>query len=173
VQNPLTSLVDDVADTRRILALHDGPVILAGHSFAGTVITEAGMDQRGPARRTGGHLNSASGYGLSLLTWGREWDWVTLRSASSSATGLGRHRGAAVGAEAELTAGDALFRAGRADELLGQDGGLAGGDHPADRVPPVDVEDDVEVVIGPFRRAVQLGDVPVVSIPALGEISGY
>src|ERR1700729_2349396 len=46
VQNPLTSLADDVAHTRRILDLHDGPVILAGHSFAGTVITEAGMDPR-------------------------------------------------------------------------------------------------------------------------------
>src|ERR1700690_3232691 len=33
-------------------------------------------------------LNCASEYGLSLLTWGREWDWVTPRSASSSATGL-------------------------------------------------------------------------------------
>src|SRR6202451_4610788 len=43
VQNPLTSLADDVAHTRRILALHDGRVILAGHSFAGTVITEAGI----------------------------------------------------------------------------------------------------------------------------------
>jgi pimeloyl-ACP methyl ester carboxylesterase len=42
VQNPLTSLADDVAHTRRILALHNGPVVLAGHSFAGTVITEAG-----------------------------------------------------------------------------------------------------------------------------------
>jgi pimeloyl-ACP methyl ester carboxylesterase len=41
-QNPLTSLAGDVAHTRRILDLHDGPVILAGHSFAGTVITEAG-----------------------------------------------------------------------------------------------------------------------------------
>jgi pimeloyl-ACP methyl ester carboxylesterase len=46
VQNPLISLADDVAHTRRILALHDGPVILAGHSFAGTVITEAGIDPR-------------------------------------------------------------------------------------------------------------------------------
>jgi len=46
VQNPLTSLADDVAHTRRVLALHDGPVILAGHSFAGTVITEAGIDPR-------------------------------------------------------------------------------------------------------------------------------
>jgi pimeloyl-ACP methyl ester carboxylesterase len=44
VQNPLTSLADDVAHTRRIVALQDGPVVLAGHSFAGTVITEAGAD---------------------------------------------------------------------------------------------------------------------------------
>jgi pimeloyl-ACP methyl ester carboxylesterase len=46
VQNPLTSLADDVAQTRRILALSAGPVILAGHSFAGTVITEAGTDPK-------------------------------------------------------------------------------------------------------------------------------
>jgi pimeloyl-ACP methyl ester carboxylesterase len=43
VQNPLMSLADDVAHTRRILALQPGPVVLAGHSFAGTVITEAGI----------------------------------------------------------------------------------------------------------------------------------
>jgi pimeloyl-ACP methyl ester carboxylesterase len=46
VQNPLTSLADDVAHTRRILALQDGPTVLVGHSFAGTVITEAGLDPR-------------------------------------------------------------------------------------------------------------------------------
>jgi hypothetical protein len=46
VQNPLTSLADDVALTRRIVALHETPVILAGHSFAGTVISEAGTDPR-------------------------------------------------------------------------------------------------------------------------------
>jgi pimeloyl-ACP methyl ester carboxylesterase len=46
VQNPLTSLADDVAHTRRILDLHDSPVILAGHSFGGAVITEAGTDPR-------------------------------------------------------------------------------------------------------------------------------
>lgn len=46
VQNPLSSLADDVAHTRRILALHEAPVILAGHSFAGTVISEAGTDPR-------------------------------------------------------------------------------------------------------------------------------
>jgi pimeloyl-ACP methyl ester carboxylesterase len=42
VQNPLGSLADDVAHTRYVLALQDGPTILVGHSFAGTVITEAG-----------------------------------------------------------------------------------------------------------------------------------
>lgn len=46
VQNPLTSLADDVAATRRALALQDGPTILVGHSFAGTVITEAGADPK-------------------------------------------------------------------------------------------------------------------------------
>jgi len=43
VQNPLTSLKDDVEATNRILDKQDGPVVLVGHSWAGTVITEAGM----------------------------------------------------------------------------------------------------------------------------------
>ena len=46
VQNPLTSFADDVAATNRALALQDGPVILVGHSWAGVVITEAGMDPK-------------------------------------------------------------------------------------------------------------------------------
>jgi pimeloyl-ACP methyl ester carboxylesterase len=46
VQNPLTSLADDVAATRRVLALQNGPTVLAGHSYAGTVITEAGVDPK-------------------------------------------------------------------------------------------------------------------------------
>ena len=46
VQNPLTSLADDVAATKRIIALQDGPVMLVGHSYAGVVITEAGNDPK-------------------------------------------------------------------------------------------------------------------------------
>lgn len=42
VQNPLTSLEDDVAATKVVLDKQDGPVILAGHSWGGVVITEAG-----------------------------------------------------------------------------------------------------------------------------------
>ena len=46
VQNPLTSLSGDVAATRRIIAMQDGPVILVGHSWGGAVISEAGDDRR-------------------------------------------------------------------------------------------------------------------------------
>src|SRR5688572_9260621 len=43
VQNPLTSLADDVAATRRALDRQDGPAVLVGHSWGGTVVTEAGV----------------------------------------------------------------------------------------------------------------------------------
>src|SRR5260370_18118488 len=46
VQNPLSSLADDVAATRRAIAMQDGPVILVGHSWAGMVISEAGNDPK-------------------------------------------------------------------------------------------------------------------------------
>jgi pimeloyl-ACP methyl ester carboxylesterase len=46
VQNPLTSLADDVAATNRVLAQQEGTVILVGHSWAGVVITEAGVDPK-------------------------------------------------------------------------------------------------------------------------------
>jgi pimeloyl-ACP methyl ester carboxylesterase len=46
VQNPTTSLEDDVAVTKRVLAAQDGPAILVGHSYGGAVITEAGNDPK-------------------------------------------------------------------------------------------------------------------------------
>ena len=46
VQNPTTSLNDDVAFTRRAIAASNGPVILVGHSYGGVVITEAGNDPK-------------------------------------------------------------------------------------------------------------------------------
>jgi pimeloyl-ACP methyl ester carboxylesterase len=44
VQIPLTSLSDDVATTRRVLAMQNGSTILVGHSYGGAVITEAGAN---------------------------------------------------------------------------------------------------------------------------------
>ncbi len=43
VQEPLTSFQDDVIATKRILDLQDGPCILVGHSYGGSIITEAGV----------------------------------------------------------------------------------------------------------------------------------
>ncbi|MHB8813935.1 MAG: alpha/beta fold hydrolase [Steroidobacteraceae bacterium] len=42
VQEPLTSLADDVAATKRVLDLQRGPTLLVGHSYGGVVITQAG-----------------------------------------------------------------------------------------------------------------------------------
>ena len=46
VQEPLTSLEDDVAATKRVIDLQDGPVILVAHSYGGSIITEAGVDPK-------------------------------------------------------------------------------------------------------------------------------
>jgi pimeloyl-ACP methyl ester carboxylesterase len=46
VQNPTSSLADDVAATKRVLAGQKGPVVLVGHSYGGVVITEAGNDPK-------------------------------------------------------------------------------------------------------------------------------
>ena len=46
VQNPLTSIADDVAATKRIIDAQDGPVLLVGHSYGGAVITEAGNNDK-------------------------------------------------------------------------------------------------------------------------------
>jgi pimeloyl-ACP methyl ester carboxylesterase len=46
VQLPLTTLSGDVATVKRAIALRDGPVVLAGHSYGGAVITEAGNDPK-------------------------------------------------------------------------------------------------------------------------------
>ncbi len=46
VQNPTTTLADDVAVTRRAIDAQSGPVILVGHSYGGVVVSEAGNDPK-------------------------------------------------------------------------------------------------------------------------------
>lgn len=43
VQNPLTTLDDAVAEAQRVLDRQDGPTVLAGHSFSGMIVTDAGV----------------------------------------------------------------------------------------------------------------------------------
>src|ERR1700741_3856246 len=44
VQNPLTTLAESVAATRRAIAMQQGPTVLAGHSWSGTIVSEVGVD---------------------------------------------------------------------------------------------------------------------------------
>jgi pimeloyl-ACP methyl ester carboxylesterase len=46
VQNPTTTLAEDVAVTKRAIAKQDGPVVLVGHSYGGVVVSEAGTDPK-------------------------------------------------------------------------------------------------------------------------------
>jgi pimeloyl-ACP methyl ester carboxylesterase len=46
VQNPLTSLADDVTATQRVVDAQTGKVVLVGHSWGGTVITQAGTSDK-------------------------------------------------------------------------------------------------------------------------------
>lgn len=43
VQNPLTTLDESVAETERVLKQQDGPTVLVGHSFGGTIVSQAGV----------------------------------------------------------------------------------------------------------------------------------
>jgi len=43
VQEPETSFTDDVAATKRVLDMQDGPTLLVGHSYGGSIITQAGV----------------------------------------------------------------------------------------------------------------------------------
>ncbi len=46
VQNPLTTLDEAAAAVRKVLARQDGPTVLVGHSFSGTIISEVGVDPK-------------------------------------------------------------------------------------------------------------------------------
>ncbi len=68
VQNPLSSLADDVTAVNRVLTEQEGPVLLVGHSWGGAVITEAGSDAKWsalcmspPARRTAASPSAIGG----------------------------------------------------------------------------------------------------------------
>nr|WP_322626206.1 alpha/beta hydrolase [uncultured Flavobacterium sp.] len=54
LQNPTTTLTDDVNATIAAIERRDGPVLLVGHSWGGTIITEAGAQDL-VAALTGGH----------------------------------------------------------------------------------------------------------------------
>jgi hypothetical protein len=70
------------------------------------------------------------------------------------------HRAAAVGVQGEGALVDVVFARGLADEVFGQVGGLAVGDHPADDAAAVDVDDRVKRVPDALVQAADFGDAP-------------
>src|ERR1039457_6792790 len=74
--------------------------------------------------------------------------------------GLGGHGGTPVGVEGELAGDDLVLGTGFGDELAGQFLALPMRPHPADDIPAEDVEDYIEVEVGPLGGAQPLGDVP-------------
>ena len=74
--------------------------------------------------------------------------------------GLRGHDPPAVGVDGELAGGNLLLANGLLDELLGQFRALPRRDHPADDMAAEDIEDDIEIEVGPLGRTQQFGDVP-------------
>ena len=74
--------------------------------------------------------------------------------------GLASHGRAPIRMEEQLAWPDPLHRAGLGDEPLGQRGGLAWRDHPPNHVSAEDIEDHVEVEVGPLHRTQEFCDIP-------------
>ena len=74
--------------------------------------------------------------------------------------GLGFHCRASIRMDGELAGLDSLFGARLFDELPGQSGAFTMGHHPADHITAEDVQDDIEVKIGPLYRPFELCDIP-------------
>ena len=89
-QFPLTSLADDVARLRHVLALQDGPTVIAGHSYGGQVMTALGT-----TRRTSSVWSTSPRSGLdegnhSAGCWRRDLrprHWRTSSSTSETSSG--------------------------------------------------------------------------------------
>ena len=105
-------------------------------------------------------LNCASENGLSSETCGRLNDRVTPRSASSCAVHLLVIGRTAIGMQGQDLRLDTLLGARLFDQSAGQRRVLPVGHHPAHRVAAEDVEQDVEVVVGPLLRPQQFRYVP-------------
>ena len=97
-------------------------------------------------------LNWASEYGLSLEQCGREWLLVTPRSASSSATVLEAMDVPRSAWIVSWSAATLCLRMVSAMKCSASSCGLTRGQQPAWDIAAVDVDDHVEVVVGPFLR---------------------
>ena len=83
VQNPLTTLPEAVHAALRVLGRQNGPTVLAGHSFSGMIVTEAGVHPNVSAlvylaaragcrrrlHRLGQEISHAAGFSRHCIRW--------------------------------------------------------------------------------------------------------
>jgi len=109
VQEPTTGLAEDVAATRRAIDQQAGPVVLVGHSYAGSVITEAGVDPKVKSLVYVSALQPAAGEASGQLLQ----KFAAPKSAMMAAT----NRGAQGAQEKFLFLPPAKFRANYAQDV--------------------------------------------------------
>ena len=73
---------------------------------------------------------------------------------------FGCHRRPAIRMDDQLARFDLLFLAGIGNEAFGKSGRFPARQQPSGDITAVDIEDDVQVVVGPFDRTFEFGDVP-------------
>lgn len=78
------------------------------------------------------------------------------------------HRRSLVGMQRKLVAIDLVFDARVLDQPQGEASRFSFGQHPADHIPAEDIDDHVEVKIGPLDRTQELGDIPRPYLIGLG-----
>jgi hypothetical protein len=92
-QFPLTSLTDDVARLRQVLALQDGPTVIAGHSYGGQVMTALGTDHRTSSVWSTSRPSDSTRVSRSGGCWRRDLrlrHWPTRSSTTKDSPGCQR-----------------------------------------------------------------------------------
>jgi hypothetical protein len=105
---------------------------------------------------------SELGFGKRIVV-GHVWPAVRFGDAEigqEQRDGLAAHRATAVRVDRQLAWLNVVLRAGLGDQSLGEDGALARREHPPDDVATEDVEDHIEIEVGPLGWPEELGDVP-------------
>ena len=105
-------------------------------------------------------LKLALGKGIIVRDMGAAVTLGDAQGGQQLGHGMGRHGRSSIAVDGQLVLGNVLLDECLPNQALRQIGTLAMGEHPADDVTAEDVENHVEVEIGPFFWAQELGDVP-------------
>ena len=133
------------------------PVKEAAAEVEAVVIADESVWEVGPVLEG---LELAFGEGVVVADVGSAVRLGDAEGGQELGDGVGSHGRATVAVDRELLTLDAFLDERLSDQSFSQVLGFPVGEHPPDDVPAVDVEDHVEVVVGPLGGAEQLRDIP-------------